>query len=486
MKNKFPLLIFSLALLFLLGSFSQVSACQNFDDSELCGKIGLADAIFVGEVKSPKFINRNYYDEVVFEVKENIFGADEETFSIQWGISNDKCGYLESGKNYLIFARGDVAIYRNNVKIPVKECIQIEVIEESQANLEFLRNFVKNSTGASVSGNVHRQKDFGNINNIFDNQSMPGIKVKISSTNGENFNSETVTDSNGEYEFKNVPIGNYKISPLLPDFWELRPFMTDKVSVKKNFGCLFKNFVAENASEISGKILDADGNPLDDLTVEIIPLDKELKPQVWEKSGSGIALKKSKQAKMLEKIVTQNSLTNEKGEFSFYNLPVGKYVLAVNFKYAPNLDSPYPTLFYPDSKTFSGAQIFDIELGKKVDNFVFRLSQRLEPVEIMGKVILKNNKIPENTQISLKDLTTNQHFEGELSADGNFTLKGFEGRKYQIIAQSYWTSDTLNSERINDFYADSSIFVLKRKPSFYTLNLKERQLKTEKIEALDE
>ena len=65
MKNKFPLLIFSLALLFLLGSFVQVSACSCLPMSA-CLMYKDADAIFVGKVvgstKTQTFEERGNYD----------------------------------------------------------------------------------------------------------------------------------------------------------------------------------------------------------------------------------------------------------------------------------------------------------------------------------------------------------------------------------------------------------------------------------------
>ena len=90
-------------------------------------------------------------------------------------------------------------------------------------NIQVLELPVQNGT-ASVSGQITEGDGYGQrlmnpINNPFQFPGGPlkGIDVKLGRNPGGGVQSRTTTDINGDYEFTNIPVGNYKIYVDIPN-----------------------------------------------------------------------------------------------------------------------------------------------------------------------------------------------------------------------------------------------------------------------------
>lgn len=448
MKHKILISLFAVILMLSFGSIERVLA----DESELCYLLGSADSVFVGE------ISQTDATKFVFNVREDLVGVKkDETYSIEKGIGY--CDDLQSGKSYLIFAQSNTSVYRNNIKIPVKECLKAKELKDSTEDLQILRNLVSQSNGVTIAGNINQQT----TNGLFfkPEKNLNNIKIRVSKADNQEVVAETTTDIKGNYQFKNITVGNYEIKPILPDWLEPHYSNSQKILIKKNVGCLDKSFFIQNKSELSGRIIDEKDNPIKEFTIELIQLNERLQPIYYKKV----------KRKTLKKTITQNDFTNEKGEFSFYNLPIGKYVLAINFKYAPNPNEPFSKTFYPNSSSIPQAKIFKIGKAEKITDVVFKLPPKMKGIEIKGKITGVKLPLPENIEVSIKDLETNQSFEGNIDSQGNFTVIGFKGRKYRIKANSVWNTDTDYSS-VDNYSAQTPIFILGNTSLFYTLNLR--------------
>ena len=186
---------------------------------------------------------------------------------------------------------------------------------------------------------------------------------------------------------------------------------------------LFIGFAAsfpasENSLEsglVSGKLLKSNGRTLAYTEIELVPLlyDKQVQDKrLWATS-------------------------NAAGNFSFSEVPSGRYTLSINFDEKPTELSPYTTFFYPNTSNRREAEIFEIVPGKKITKLVFQLPPQLAQIKIIGKVFNTEGKPVPDAYVNLHDVEFDSLVFGfELKTDktGSFTLKGFEGRKYLVTA----------------------------------------------------
>jgi hypothetical protein len=108
-------------------------------------------------------------------------------------------------------------------------------------------------------------------------------------------------------------------------------------------------------AQIKGKVVDINGSPVtQDTLVELIPIGLKLKPIYNQVNSVSV---------------------NENGDFEFEGIPNGKYSLAINYIWSPNIDCPYPTTFYPNVSDIYEAYVFEINSEKIIE--AIRCSDKL-------------------------------------------------------------------------------------------------------------
>jgi len=172
--------------------------------------------------------------------------------------------------------------------------------------------------------------------------------------------------------------------------------------------------IAGNAS-ISGKVLQTTGKPLIYTEIELVPVNAD---------------KQINDARLL-------ATTGASGLFSFNKVPDGRYTLSINFDEKPSETSPYPTFFYPNATNRSDAEIFTVYPATRIKEIVFRLPPKLNQRKITGKVNGLDGKPVADAFIILRDFEFDDNsisFDKRTDKNGNFTITGFETRRYIIVA----------------------------------------------------
>ncbi len=448
MKNKISIFIFALFLMLSFGSVEQIYACSCLQ-TKSCQAYNNADTIFVGKVigskeqktvedysensdaslqTKPKTIT---YDvgEIYFEVQESFLGNEKGSrITIFSGTDGGDCGFwFKRGETYLVYAQKENSDSPSSVlgftdggsdknlepqadRLWTSICSHTALITQAKEDLAYLRDLSINKNKSIIFGDVSEV-----LNYREDEETKPFAKIplKFQLTGEEGSIFETVTSKSGKYEIK-LPSGSYRVIPIFPDYAQMRELGSDRTEFTvKNFGCVKADFVAENKSKISGKLISVEGKPIAESTVELI----NSQTKEWVESAD----------------------TDVDGNFLLEGIPTGKYFISINREISPNADSPYPTFYYPNSLNVKDAKLFEIGLGQSFENITFQLPSKLEEQEIRGTVIWEDGKPAAKTRVEIEDTAENTFFRKERVTEtddfGNFTLKGFVGRFYKLKAE---------------------------------------------------
>lgn len=223
--------------------------------------------------------------------------------------------------------------------------------EDVAQSLEVIRSL--------VSGE-RQPRLFGTLRNV--DRPVPDITV-VAEKGEERF--ETNTDASGRYEFRELPEGEYQVNPILPE--SLRPANDDNRQPRERYDyrvpvtdqglCGARvDFLAWPNGVISGRVEDADGNPVKDVRIGLSWLiDKDV--------GQGAPYP------------ADEVWGPQDGEFSFINLAPGPYLLVVDTEGRIGSDGKrIGTLYYPGGVDWEEeAHPLDLAPGQKVTGLVIKL-----------------------------------------------------------------------------------------------------------------
>jgi len=443
MKNKIYLFLFSLFLTLSLGSFERILACsQNTDLPSICEMYGKTSAVFVGKIiniKEQKRENANSDFEIIFQTKEAFVGVETLTrvSVLLSGTSLEYCGF-EKGKTYLVYA------YKGDKGFSIDAGTRTKQISEAIEDLEFLRNLPNQKNGIKIYGNVKQMVR----SSLEDNNSQPldkvSVKIENSGNKGQIFRAKT--DADGNYELSGIPMGSYNVSLLSVK----KDFAASSSTTMKinNKGCVRQDISVVSKSKIVGKVIDADGNPVGHINVEIISVNV-INPDYF--------------------IGDEFGQTDSEGVFRAYNVPSGFYTISVNYNNPPEDEAPFPPTFYPGVADKLQAQVIEVNLGQDITDIELRLPPKLKKITIKGSVVWTDGTPAVGVTVYMKDHLHDVccvNSEVITDAQGHFIIHGFEGRKYRV-----WAFGKRNPILETEDYGVSPPFILNEKTPNYIIVL---------------
>lgn len=212
---------------------------------------------------------------------------------------------------------------------------------------------------------------------------VAGVVVGIRGLNGPLPSISTLkatTDADGNYQIVEVPAGNYQVFPMAPVY-----VMLDAVRGRGKMLLLAEgenvqgvDFSLARGGVITGKVTDADGRPVIEEQVTILPVDQNSQPlqmaQMYAPGNSGMQ-------------------TDDRGVYRLYGLAAGRYKISVGFAE----DNPfgnvgfgraaYRRTFYPAATDPDDAKIIEITEGSEARNIDIALGRSLPAFSASGKVI---------------------------------------------------------------------------------------------------
>jgi 5-hydroxyisourate hydrolase-like protein (transthyretin family) len=395
--------------LFLFASATQAAACSCAGPQQPCAAYGDAAAVFVGTVT---FITTAKVKEADFEFTKRLVrlhvdrplrnvGASDLEVLTGWGDAD--CGFgFRLGGQYLVYAYGG-----NGKTLQTSICTRTRLLSDATADLEYIRELPKAAPGGTISGEVRLHRPSRE-----NNDTLPPVKdVKIL-FDGPNKRLERKTDSEGKYRISGLPPGTYKVRIDLPEGLSIyNPEVELKV---RDRGCREAFFLVEPDTQLTGKVLDAQGMPAANVWMELVPVSRE---------GN---------------VYPSNVQTDKEGRYVMKLVRPGNYHLGVRIAgLAGSTYVPYPQTYYPGVKDRSQATVITINEGQRIELDELVLPARFIERTLNGIVVDLEGTAVAGAVVWLKERQYNDSdmpYRRETDSEGRFSYPVYEGVKYQLNA----------------------------------------------------
>jgi len=177
---------------------------------------------------------------------------------------------------------------------------------------------------------------------------------------GRDFN--TTTDKNGRFAFEGIPAGEYPISAVRDGFVALENSKTAAaratatVAPQQTIEIILK---LVPGAGFSGRIVDSNSNAVTNATVEIF--------------------RRSDNDETSTPMQVSQRLSDDRGEYRFFQLPPGEYLLAVTPK-ASRVRTPSSRTFYPGTNDVSAATPVRLKPGDNLTGVNIEIQNLLEVI----------------------------------------------------------------------------------------------------------
>ena len=356
--NRLVSCFFNLILAATLATDASAS-CPTMTPGPPCQEFRYTDAVFIGVatrvVRVPnttQLMIGPYISTTVYFSVEEIFKGVEGSAVV---LDLDHCGHsFKEGERYLVYAHRNP---NDTKKFDVRAgSSRTRLLSEAKEDLEYIRNLSADDRGARIFGTIV-QRTLYVKRKTPDADLLQNVKVTL---DGNNQQQEVFANSEGKYEFKGLPAGEYRVRADLPASFNYEP-QTVKVTDQ---ACVRADITARNKGWITGRVFDVDGRPLVGVVVSLVSADADLQEIVSNDK---------------DKEVWDFSFTDGEGRYGFTSVAPGRYRLVINrseFEKSQELPlvRPLARIFHPGVYDLAGATVVVVRKNDdKPQDYDFRL-----------------------------------------------------------------------------------------------------------------
>jgi len=236
------------------------------------------------------------------------------------------------------------------------------------------------------------------------------------------------TDQTGSYRITNLPAGTYEISAITPALVQVNESSSLVISEGEEVEDV--NLLLAPGGVITGKITDAEGEPVIGEIVSITPAAEQL-PR-----GFGRTL--------LARLSAPDNSTDDRGVYRAFGLSPGKYKVSVGESGSGRKSSReyYKQTFYPSVADRAKATIIEVTEDSVTNNVDIVLGRRVETFRVVGRVVDGETGRPvPNLKYGVgqrygdaQSYGSSSSMGGEVtSANGEFRLENVTPGKYTIF-----------------------------------------------------
>lgn len=422
LSRRLVLFLFSAVL---LGSVfvGEVAACScTFGGVAPCQEYWKTDTIFTGTMVGSAKVTVSDGDDktaiyeqrlVRFAVVESFRGAPTAQAEVVTGWGGGDCGYgFRNGETYLVYAHRD----EKDGRLYTSICTRTRPLAQAAEDLAYIRGLATADASAVIFGQVRKRNyEWEEGEDIF--QPVGPAELTIE---GAETQIKARTDAQGNYRLAGLAPGAYKVKLKLPegltdDGMTGGSTVEGRVEVVER-GCAQADFYLESDTRISGRVIDAVGQPAASVPVEVrgAPSDPR---------NINTFLR---------------AQTDAQGRFEFKTVPPGDYLLGVRLLSSSGDEvPPYPRTYYPGVGAKAQAGIVSVKEGAHRCDVELVLPPRLAEYGVEGFVVWADGRPAPGVSIYLA-----LQEEGDLVAlrslradeRGRFTLKVYQGLTYNVSA----------------------------------------------------
>lgn len=248
------------------------------------------------------------------------------------------------------------------------------------------------------------------------------------------------TDGEGRYRLSNIQPGRYQIMPFAPVYimQDMRDWPPGKpLTLVAGEEVADIDFRIERGGVVTGRVTDADGNPVIGEPVSVAPVDDK----AVQRRGF---------------IDPRDVSTDDRGVYRLYGLQPGRYRVSVGQSEGRGTVSYgrrklYGRTFYPDTTEESEARIVAVTAGGEATDVDITLGRALKTYRASGRFVSAETSEPvPNVSFSIGVLDPRGHRVGNFggaytNARGEFQTEGLTPGRYTVFASSQgnveWYSD---------------------------------------------
>lgn len=437
--------VFLLSLLILFAGFQTAHACTCTRRST-CEFASTASAAFVGKVvgseeltrkvtrrelpmsggwQTTEYIERRQVSRLA--VQESFFGTEGKDEILVESEIGSSCGFpLQAGESYLIYASQS----DNEVNLMTHMCSGTKSVSNAGEDLAYLR--LNKNNAATLGGKV----GFGDWGRL-DASRLARYGVNTVRLTGGGKLVDTKIGADGSYSFTDVAPGTYNITVILPDSLTLmekyNPDLADELEIGDQSeirvgsrGCVQEDFLLRENGRIAGRIVDENGEPVEGVKVNLIPVDQKGRriPQEDECFDNRLCL-----------------ASLEDGRFFFKGLKAGRYLVGVRLDdYVCNdcIDAEFKKALYPGVADERLAKAVTVRTGDATTGIDFKLTRKFASQEVTGRVYFKDGRPAADVNVRYVARTPDLKENGitfiKTDAGGDFSFTGYEGHEYLVGA----------------------------------------------------
>jgi hypothetical protein len=295
-------------------------------------------------------------------------------------------------------------------------------------DLLFLRGLPKSAKGTRLSGEVELYEESGS--DAFHRvRGLADIPVKISGPKGSRV--EARTNADGVYEQYNLPPGKYSVSITVPKGLRVKfPVVTGSPPDSRNEagvelpvdGGVSVGFVLEADTKVTGRLLDAKGNPINGVCLDLEPV-----------KGRG-----DNGARFFD-------CSKDSGKFKMEMMPPGQYWLVARDERKGDGFKSKSTFYYPSTRDRNHATIISIEAGKYSESLDMQIPASERRHRVTGRMQFADGAPVPHATVTFTSDQRGYTETTETVEDGSFgflVVAGIEGSlKGQVgIFPQIWQS----------------------------------------------
>lgn len=403
-------------ILLMLIFYDAAYACTCVIPDPPCAYYGRVAAIFLGRaVGSPQpqtqvdeHGNKTVYDvgTIRFLVQENYKGAPGYEIEIHSGTGGGDCGFwFLRNESYVVYA------YRNpeDNKLYTSICSRTKHVSRADEDLAYLRALAHAKPGATLYGSVNRFTGYSADGRLSEYAQMKGVKILVT---GGGQTIETVTNEAGEYKVTGLPPGEYDAVPQLPDNLgagsnrdrndgQGRFERREPVRLLEH-GCANLSFSVRFSGSVSGKVVDAVGQPVKKILLTLLSSDNNRR--YW------------------------SAWTDDEGYYEFRMVQPGSYFVGFNLEE----HGKGPETYYPGVKSRADASLITVGEGEKLKGYDLTIPTRLLERQLEVTVVWPDGKPAVGVTVYCDTKAVVSDERAVTDEKGTAVITLFENQRYLI------------------------------------------------------